>query len=437
MRGNLTISSAAFAVCVLLVVAGSPVEADMGEEFTITAQDFNEYLPDVAYNTDRDEYFVVWHDNTGWQARSIMGRRYTDNGTLIGEYVIAFEDSPQRDNAQPAVAYDPVNKRYLVVWSHDSDGFGGDYDIHGRFVPWNGPIAGLSAFTINNAASKQWRPRVAFGGTVQEFMVTWWNEAYGGNAGSISAQRVAAASNLVGTVIGVTSHQTEERVVPDIAYNQARNEYLVVYQKMEAGGGDISGVRLAGNGAILGGGDFGIAGWPDAETAPSVAASQHGNCWAVAWHSQVAQDHKDVFARLVRVDETGTVQMEDVVTIANWHTNESHPDIAAHPARGDFLVAFERQYSNPTNGDYGIGARVLTTANQLGAEWGVRLSIAGQLAACSQPAVAAGTRDWLIAWEHTRTSPAYQDIRGRIIDDYITASTFEYGNFVGWSLKIP
>ncbi len=419
-----------------LVPAGSANGDSMSAEITVSNEDFDEYLPDVAYNSVRDEYFVVWHDNNG-TARSIMARRYTAAGIFIDSYVIAYETDPVRDSAQPSVAYDPVNDRYLVVWVRDFYGDGSDWDVYGRFVPWDGPIGGLAAFSINSFVNKQWNPRVAYGGTVQEFMVTWWNEGVPGDASHISAQRIAAAGNTVGSAITVTYDMNEERVAPDIAYNQARNEYLVVYQRMDGGGGNIYSVRISGSGVLLGGGDYGIAAWPSPETAPRISASRVSDRWAVVWQSEISATNFDVYARLVWFDAMGAIQMTAPVHLPYTSVNESTPDIAAHPESSNFLITWRQQYSSST-GPYGIRAQVLNATDVLGRIYIPRGVIGGETLDCDRPAVAGGLGDWMVVWEHPRDdTPSYRDIHGVILFDEIFSDGFESNDTSEWSSTVP
>ncbi len=58
----------------------------------------------------------------------------------------------------------------------DASGNGSDWDLYGRLIPWNGPVASLSAFAICNFGSHQWNPKVAYGRAVEEFLVVWANE---------------------------------------------------------------------------------------------------------------------------------------------------------------------------------------------------------------------------------------------------------------------
>ena len=424
--------------CVVTMIPARSARSDsMSAEITVSAGDYDESLPDVAYNSVHDEYLVVWHMYyPGWP-RTVVANRYRADGVYLGEFIIAYDIVPSRDNIQPSVAYDPVNDRYLVVWVHDFFGDGSDLDIYGRFVPWDGVVEYLPAFKIGDAIGHQWSPRVAYGGSVQEFMVTWWNQSPAGAAHNVAAQRIAAAGNLLGNVIDVTSDPLEARVSPDIAYNQARNEYLIAYQKMEAGGGDIYGVRLSGAGAILGAGDFGVAGWPDAEGAPRIAASQVSDTWAVAWHSVIGPTNWDVYARTITVDGTGTVQLSTPVHPGNNTGNDSYPDINAHPGSSSFLVAWQVEYASP-GAENGIWSRVLNAGGTLGAGFKPRELWAGETHDCVAPAVAGGGNDWMVVWQHGRDgSPTYEDIHGRVLFTDVFADGFESNDTTEWSSTVP
>ncbi|RLE22174.1 MAG: hypothetical protein DRJ65_14450 [Acidobacteria bacterium] len=408
----------------------------VGPEQVISAEDYDEYLPQVAYNSVHNEYLVVWHDSSPFQSRSVMGKRVAADGSTISTFTIAFEDNPPRDNAQPSIAYDQANDVYLVTWTRDYHGDDSDWDIYGRIIPWDGPTGSNAAFSICSFTSKQWNPKVAFAGTEEEFMVTWWNEGSGGSHGYISAQRVAPAGTLTGGNFTVTSSATEERVAPDIAYNQARNEYLVVYQRMDDSGGNIYGVRLTGTGSIIGGGHFGIAAWPDPETAPRVAASRVADEWAVVWQSDIPGMMKDIYTRRLWVDGTGVVQFASPVLVDSTSIDERNPDIAAYSERTEYLISWELQYSN-SSGPFGIFARTLSTANVLGPNVDIRGIWAGETATCSKPAVAASPNGWFVTWEHNRDGiPSYQDIHGRFVG-WLFRDGFESGDFSGWDEISP
>ena len=421
-------------VLALLTVPAVFGQAAVGPEIVISVEDLDEYLPDVAYNSVHDEYFVVWHINSPLQGRWVEGARYDGEGVLLGRYTIAFEDSPPRDNAQPAVAYDPENDRYLVAWTHDVFGDGSDWDIVGRLIPWNGPSSAFQGFNICTFSTQQWNPRVAYAGTQREFLVTWWNENSGSTASFISAERISPSGALLDSI--TVAYGTEERILPDVAYNQSRNEYLIVYQLMDSGGGNIYAVRMNAGGSILGGGEFGIAAWPDAETSPAVAASAAANQWAVTWQSNTGSD-LDVFARRLRVDGSGTVVLEEPIELELDILNQQSPDISAFPGREDFLVTWETQFSN-SSGLYGIFARSLDSHNHLGGIVAVRDILQGENINCANPVLAHGPVNSFVVWEHERdATPSYRDIHGRVVFDAFFTDGFESGDTSAWDLATP
>jgi hypothetical protein len=268
-------------------------------------------------------------------------------------------------------------------------------------------------------------------------MVTWWNQSPAGSASNVSALRFAAGGPAQGSVIIVTSDATEPRVSPDIAYNQARNEYIIAYQRGQMGPSDIYGVRLKGDGSILGGGDFSIAGWPDSESSPRIAASKVSNTWAVTWQSEVEVGNSNVYARLLWVDGTGTVQTGGVVNPGNSSFNESYPDISVHPDSTNYLVTWEFQYTLLA-GQYGIDAQVFNADGTLGKFFQPRALFIGETTDCFNPAVAGGVEDWMVVWQHGRDgSPTYDDIHGRILFDVIFADGFESNDTTEWSSTAP
>jgi hypothetical protein len=305
------------------------------------------------------------------------------------------------------VDYDPVNDRYLVAWVYDASGSGTDWDLYGRFIPWNGPSASLTAFPICTWQTNQWNPKVAYGRTVEEFLVVWTNTP-GALPAYISGRRVKAADGTFpgGGASDLTiSRATENRVNPDVTYNLARNEYLVVYDNTA----DIFGMRLTGNAVPLGGGEFGIAAWPSAEIHPAVAACKGANQYLVAWQSDQSASNDAIYARFI--DGNGT--LAGVHEIADTTSPEREADVACNQAGNQYLVAWQQRY---TNFKYGIWGRLVHPDETMDA--GFEIVQPGSGTDRTEPAVAGGYTNYLVAWEHERDGTAYQDIHGRLITPY-------------------
>ncbi len=412
---------------ILSLAAVAPVWADqsMGPEIPISVLDNQQYRPHVAYNSLRDQYLVVWHNFWGG-SRDIYGRRLDGEGNLLSSFTIS---TGTWDRVQPAVAYDPLNDRYLVVWSYDFHGDGTDWDLYGRLIPWNGPDGGLTEFPIESSSRTQDSPEVAFALAQQEFMVVWNNS--GGSAPiDIDGARIQLNGSLVSGVVPVASG-TFDRTNPDIAYNLDRNEYLVTY---DDSGADILATRLAGNGVILGGGEFGIATWADPESRPSVAACGGGtDRYFVAWQSQISATRNDVYGRFVSGDG---VPDGAPLHFPPTGLDEQEPEATCGSGSAEFLVVWEAQYSN-TTGPFGVhGSRVLPNG-ALSPEFFVRPIWAGETGLATMPAAVGGEQGYLVVWEHDRQGTSYQDIHGKMVWGPLFADGFESGNTNAWSAVSP
>lgn len=403
----------------------------LSPEIVVSDLPNDQYMPQVAYNRNRNQYLVVWHNSWAAQARDVYGKLLDQWGNILDEFVIS---SGAHHRAQPSVAYDPVRDRYLVTWILDYYGDGSDWDVWGRIIPWNGPSASLVEFSINSWTSNQWVPKVAYAGTQQEFMVVWNNQAPSVPV-YVSAQRIDAVTGaLVGGAIAVASG-AEDRINPKLAYNQARNEVLVVYQLNSAStGGDVYGVRMTAGGVILGSGEFAIAGWPDSEEDPAVGASRIGDKYVVAWHNVLSADDEDVYVWLLNGDGSF-----DGGPMLLWSSplTESDPEVACDPESTTCLVAFESRYSHPY-GPVGISAQTVGLDHSVGLLVDPRSVYVGEAIVCSAPAIAGGRAGWMVTWEHDPDPALYDDldIHARVVFQ-LFGDGLESGDLSRWSGAVP
>lgn len=426
--------------CFLIKWVALPALAQysMSPEIVVSNLDLWETTPDVAFNTQRGEYLAVWTGDSTGPAPWIGGKRYTDRGELIEEFVIAVNNNPPLPlaNKSPAVAYDPLNDRFLVVWSHDLWGDENYWEVRGRLIPGDGPSPSFSEFGISNTMSHSIRtPRVAFATTQQQFIVVW--EAYEpltSNHYGILAHRVSPDGALPGSLVTVAAGAVGYRYSPDVAYNPTRNEYLIVFtwRDHNPSSGNILGVRMNANGAVLGGGEFNIATWPDDERFPAVASLAEANEWAVVWQSDTTKMN-DVYSRRLSVDGAGVVQLATPVQVRSTVLDEVSADISSYPGESGYMISWAGQYSN-ASGPFGIIARTLNTSNVLGTLLYPRPIYIGEDVSCSAPTLANGAGSFFFAWTHDRDGiPTYKDIHGRLLFDYLFKNGFESGNTSAWS----
>lgn len=155
------------------------------------------------------------------------------------------------DQVHPAIAYGSQTNQYLAVWEDHHWGWGDDWDIYGRLVGADGQALG-SEFGISWEGDKhRLAPDVAYNQANGEFLVVWEYE-FSAADHDIYARRVRADGTLVSGEFVITSLSNSESN-PAVAYNPAANEYLVVWEHLfEGSRHGIYGRRVAANGELQG-----------------------------------------------------------------------------------------------------------------------------------------------------------------------------------------
>jgi hypothetical protein len=267
--------------------------------------------PALAYNSVRGHFLVVRSYGTVSGDRDILAQRvYHDGNCLDGECMLGgFAIDTIGRNVEPAVAYNSSRDEYLVVYTYQRTS--SDYDIFGRCVMGDGSTP-YPGFAIDTSVAKQSHPAVAYNSHNNEYLVVYQSEAgTGSNFYHIFGRRVAANGTLIGT--GPTMLNPTwwliDRETPDVAYNAARNQYLVIWNRMiwssSPDDNDIAGQRLSDTLAKL---DSYVEICDDGydQIKPSVAAGDDE--YMVVWADGPGNDPKsdyDIYG--TRVSGDGTV----------------------------------------------------------------------------------------------------------------------------------
>lgn len=274
--------------------------AEIGGDFRISdagmdgLTQFEAFNAAVVYNADDNEYLVVWQadDNTGALVDGefeIYGQRLNAaTGAEVGTNdfritAIGTDGNTGFRAFRPDVAYNPVDREYLVVWEGNSAALPDDIEIHGQRLASDGTPAGTAAFRISdlgpdgdsgftaNAAS------VAHGAEDDVYLVVWVGTddigTLAGTGTEIFGQRIAGATGEeVGandfrvSDMGEEASTSAESSVPDVAYNPVNGEFVVVWEGDDVTGGlvndefEIFGQRIdAATGAEIGVNDFRVS----------------------------------------------------------------------------------------------------------------------------------------------------------------------------------
>jgi hypothetical protein len=364
--------------------------------------------PAVAYNSTNNEYLVVWYgdDNSSPLVNDeieIFGQRIDGaTGAEVGSNDFRISDMGTNGNTanaamNPAVAYNPTNNEYLVVWSGD-DVTDNEFEIYGqRLSGASATEVGTNDFRISDmgpdgdGAFDAANPAVAYNSTNNEYLVVWEGDdntspLVDGEI-EIFGQRLSAATGAeTGTNdfrisdMGANGNVNFGAANPALAYNSTNNEYLVVWQGDDNSGTlvddefEIFGQRLnAADGSELGTNDFRISDMgPDGNASydalePSVSYNVNVNEYLVVWQGddnnapQVDDEREIFYQRISGVSgaEVGVndFRISDMGPDGNTSFNAIKPAVDYSATNREYLVVWEGRDA-ADDGDDIFGQRI-------------------------------------------------------------------------------
>ena len=379
------------------IVASTDSGSPIGSSFLIADQPIDTARPAVAYNSQRQEYLVVWwNDRAGCD--DIYGQRVSKGGALLGPHFSIAAGCPG-ERSVPDVAYNSQANEYLVVWQLYSTP---TYSVLGQRVSATGGLTGGTVHISDGTSILgYYSPAIAYASTENKYLVVFEIYDYTPKLYGIEAQALNSDGSAWGGyfIVGGFWVTNLLSMKPDLAYNQMRNEFLVVWQQDAATLRDIAGrrVKMAGGAATLGA-DFWI--YQDAsgdDLNPAVAAVPRppDGQYLVVWEHYTTSG--DVWAQ--RVAGEGTLE-GTAFSVYSSTGYDSSPAVAGNERDQQYLVTWSSElgYPPPNPPFVGIFERFISTAGgsyQSDVVW-----IAGLFA--DHPAVASGPLgDNLIAYEDT------------------------------------
>ncbi|HSJ58045.1 MAG TPA: hypothetical protein VLC95_12735 [Anaerolineae bacterium] len=298
--------------------------------------------PDVAYNSQANEYLVVWtEENTSNGLSYVMGQRLDAEGTPQGGPITVFAGAAGFEMpAHPAVAYAFTTNKYLVVWQLPVSAPGGvDDGVLGRIVNADGSTPSPSFYVAAGAVGAPGRaPDVAYNRHANGFLVVW-QQLIGGSTWSIYGQLYNGDGSLppgfMPIQIAYYSYNCTSPAVAAIPTTPVAWKYFVVWeQEFGPGDHDIAGKLVEEDGTPYLSSTTISASGAD-ELAPAVAGDEAGERYLVAWRQQ--QGLLDVPIRVQAVNRVGNLEF-DMGEIGG--PTAHYPAVAAGSA-GTFLVAWQ------------------------------------------------------------------------------------------------
>ena len=370
----------------------------LGTEFTVANPSDPVYNPAVAFGPDAGtagEWLVVYQRDEGGDDQ-IRGRRVTAAGAATGTGIHICDDS--EDQWSPDIAYHASSGEYLVVWRDDRAG-ATNYDIYGRRVDAAGSTAG-DVFAVSTASGDERSPAVAASTSATDpgYLVAF------GSAEDIKGQRVDPDGALVGPRFTISA-ALDDQTQPAGAYNSQDQEYLVVWQDMRAGTYDIYGQRVDLDGTLLDE-NLVISAATNGQKLPDVAYNPATNQYLVVW-----EDYRngswDIYGQRVNAD--GTLDGDNLAIAGGGSAATRRPRVASNPIAdpSEYLVVFTYEADNGNI----RGRRVPASGDPTGASFNIATGAAAQDYAAVACHASSGGGNYLVVWRET--SGTQRDVRGQ------------------------
>ena len=334
-------------------------------------------------------------------------RALTGSGPLIGDdFPISTEI---RNQSAPAIAYNPRADEVLVAWvdNRNNPNGGSGEDIYGQRVSSTGALIG-EAFPISTAPYAQEAPDIAYNSAANEYLVVWTDRRFTSPADAdIYGQRVSAEGELLGSPFPIydsISPSTQRN--PKVAYNSVDDEYLVVWKdgrNSSSSGMDIYGRRVASTGEPVGG-DFPITTMVGDQWGAAIAYNPLANEYLVVWGGD------DIHGQ--RVSNTGRLAGNRIPISTAAGTQES-PDVVYLPSANEYLVVWEDRRNFDSARRLDIYGQWITGAGGLE---GGNFPITAEPASARAPALAYNStvNEVLVIWRDSRNLLTSQfDLYGR------------------------
>jgi hypothetical protein len=330
---------------------------------------------------------------------------------LIG-YNLKIQNDMGLVEMEPAVAYNSQRGEYLVVWYNDRPG---NDDIQAQRVSKDGALLGGPFYIDAGPGADRRHPDVAYDSAADEYLVVWEHFDQATTSFSIHGRRISATGNGITNEFPIFDFDHNE--TPAVAYASTADQYLIVWMWAESGMVHIAGRTFSTTGGL--GGTFLISedttGNPRSH--PDLAYNSRRNEYLVAWQQVSGPGDLDIYAR--RVNAGGTPLQPAAIEITTTAEDQNLPAVGAIPtvgSEGQYLVVWENPY--PGGSLAHTYARLVDgSGSTLGGEFYV-----GALNSFDNdqvhPAVAGNARSkqYLVAWKQPTDPPlALEVIHARAV----------------------
>lgn len=380
--------------------------ATVGYNFLVINEAEIEMSPAIAYSPVRQQYLVVWYNDRPGND-DIRAQRIDQYGNHVGgPFYISAGAGDDRQN--PAVAYNSQADQYLVVWENTNQGTGYT-SIRGRIVLGSGEVMHSTDIILVSESSlaTMSHPKVDYASTEDRFLLVWQETFHPSPLQHDIMGRsfwTTLAPDGNAQVISDDTGNGDYRMNPDVAYNRSRNEYLVAWQQRDhtINEYNIYTRRVQGNGTPMQPVSIEIDTDPNNQINPAVAAiptQANQGQYLVVYEDHTNSGDTDIWAR--RLTGDGNTD-GNYFPVSQATVDQVNPEVTGLAGANTYLVTWT-QTSNPPLAITSIhGQEVLMDGNLKGSD----LPLGGLVA--DHSSAAGGRLDFIVVFD----DPALTSNRG-------------------------
>ena len=333
----------------------------IGNNFAIAESSGDHQWPDIAYNSIDNEYVVIWYSD-----QSVYGQRLSNTGELLESSFLIAASSDLRSS----IAYNSRDNMYLVVmpvgnW-RELEG-----DIRGQLLSSKGNRQG-SSFPICTADFPQDLPVISYNSVDNEYLVVWADyrdtliSVYSDGSFDVFmeidvyGQFVSSSGQTIGINFAVSAENVDWEGYPHVTHNSNRNEYMVVWwDDRNWPEENIYGRVVKGSGGFISD-SFPIRLSGQLQIFPHVDYSSLGGEYLVTWTDE-RNGSADIYGR--RLSDTGAPQGIDF-SISKAGYIQTFPTIAYNSVDSEYLAVWLDERNKDTTG-LDIYAQLVTSPNPI------------------------------------------------------------------------
>jgi hypothetical protein len=346
----------------------------------------DDVTPVVAYNPTLNEYLVVWvtkQDEFTWD---IWGRRVNANGENLGFFNVQSMEATLLTN--PAVVYNPVSTKYLVVFEVELSST--NRDIYAVLMAAD--FSSHSDFILENTTDDAYHPSLTCNTSNGDYLLAFTQES--ADRSVIKLWRFYSDFNSPGST-SIASAADQYRSEPDVAYAPLANKYLITYSyytntpfanriRGKVVAADLT--DLASATEQFYDGDY------NGKFGPAAAGSE--NEFLVSWTSTESSAWS-IFAR--RVNSSGVPQASEFeIALPPPYYMRDSPDVAFAPGFG-YLIPY-RDWLTTSTDDGDIGGRYVRPGQDMA--WQSNFWVDDNVNLQNTPAVACSPVKCLVVYSH-------------------------------------